>query len=177
MQEPSRLVIDLKSSSQISDLVRPPDEETHREKLKDQVNHLEQEARMVLPGIQALFGFQFVAVFNPSFKSTLAQIDQNLHWLALGMTALATLLMLAPAAYHRQTEPDFITKKFVGMANRCITFSMGALMTGLCIDFFVIGSVISGGRSLSLLISTLLFVSFATLWFVFPQIQKRRLGR
>lgn len=36
--------------------------EVQLESLKDEVNHSEQEARMVLPGIQALFGFQKVEV-------------------------------------------------------------------------------------------------------------------
>ena len=38
-----------------------------KEPLEKVVEHLEEEARMILPGIQALFGFQLIAVFNQRF--------------------------------------------------------------------------------------------------------------
>ena len=39
-------------------------DEVEQESLKDEIANLIEEARMVLPGIQALFGFQLIAVFN-----------------------------------------------------------------------------------------------------------------
>ena len=41
----------------------------YRQSLGDQVNTIEQEGRMLPLGIQALIGFQLVAVFNPGFKT------------------------------------------------------------------------------------------------------------
>ena len=41
-----------------------------------------EEARMVLPGIQALFGFQLVAAFNQRFTE-LSPSNQYLHYVAL----------------------------------------------------------------------------------------------
>jgi hypothetical protein len=38
-----------------------------------------EEARMVLPGIQALFGFQLIAVFNERFKE-LTKDEQLIHF-------------------------------------------------------------------------------------------------
>jgi len=38
------------------------------EGLKEETNNPIQKARMVLPGIQALFGFQTMAVFNSRFN-------------------------------------------------------------------------------------------------------------
>src|SRR5439155_12636614 len=58
------------------------------------------EARVVLPGIQALFGFQFVAIFNTSFQE-LADQEKYLHLAALLLVAIAVALIMAPAAYHR----------------------------------------------------------------------------
>lgn len=37
------------------------DNETTAESLSDSVSHMLEECRMVLPGIQALFGFQLIA--------------------------------------------------------------------------------------------------------------------
>ncbi|MEO7099505.1 MAG: DUF6328 family protein [Luteolibacter sp.] len=40
-----------------------------------------EECRMVLPGIQALFGFQLIAVFNSRFAEALSRTEQSLHLL------------------------------------------------------------------------------------------------
>jgi hypothetical protein len=68
--------------------------------LSEAVTHLLEECRMILPGIQALFGFQFIAVFNASFADKLTSTEQRLHLLALGLVAIAGALVMAPAAYH-----------------------------------------------------------------------------
>src|ERR1043166_1824963 len=67
--------------------------------------YLLEECRMVLPGIQALFGFQLIAVFSPGFAEKLSPIEQRLHLVAIGLVTLAVALIMTPAAYHRQTGP------------------------------------------------------------------------
>ena len=64
-----------------------------------------EEARMVTPGIQVLFGFQLVAAFNERFRQ-LGPIEQALHFVALVLVALSVALIMTPAAYHRISEPD-----------------------------------------------------------------------
>ena len=49
------------------------------------------EARMVLPGIQALFGFQLIAVFNERFRS-LPQFEQTLHYAARMMVGARRII-------------------------------------------------------------------------------------
>ena len=41
--------------------------QTEHESLKDDMRNVLEEARMVLPGTQALFGFQTMAVFSDRF--------------------------------------------------------------------------------------------------------------
>src|SRR6185312_6704027 len=64
--------------------------------------HVLEECRMVLPGIQALFGFQLIAVFNQGFGEKLSQAQQVLHLVALVLTTLSMALVMTPAALHRQ---------------------------------------------------------------------------
>ena len=40
----------------------------HIETLEEEATHATDEARMVLPGIQAILGFQLIAVFNQRFE-------------------------------------------------------------------------------------------------------------
>jgi hypothetical protein len=66
-----------------------------------------EEARMVLPGIQALFGFQLIAVFNERFKE-LAEDEQLIHFSATVLVTIAIGLIMTPAAYHRLAEQTTI---------------------------------------------------------------------
>jgi hypothetical protein len=44
------------------------DPSIHRETLEEEATHATDEARMVLPGVQAVLGFQLIAVFNQRFE-------------------------------------------------------------------------------------------------------------
>jgi hypothetical protein len=78
------------------------------------------ECRMVLPGIQALFGFQLIAVFNSSFSQVLDPFEQKLHLCALFLTAMAIAFVITPAAYHRQTSSSKVTREFIKLASRLL---------------------------------------------------------
>ena len=47
--------------------------------LEKAVTYALEDARMILPGIQALFGFQLVAVFNERFAEIFDETGQALH--------------------------------------------------------------------------------------------------
>ena len=88
-------------------------DQRERLKLSQAAQHLLEECRMVLPGIQALFGFQLIAVFNSGFSEKLSIGEQHLHLLAIALVAMAVALIMAPAAYHRQTDPREVSEKFI----------------------------------------------------------------
>jgi hypothetical protein len=72
-----------------------------------------EECRMVLPGIQALFGFQLVAVFNEGFSDKLTPGEQELHLAAIISTVVAIAAIIAPAALHRQLEAFSVSHRFI----------------------------------------------------------------
>src|SRR5215471_14338102 len=82
-----------------------PDDDCQVESLKDQARTTHEEARMVLPGIQALFGFQLIAVFNRRFID-LDALNRGVYLASLVLIAVAIGLIMAPAAYHRLVERD-----------------------------------------------------------------------
>ena len=61
------------------DGVRVESDSGEQVKLSEAASHLLNECRMVLPGIQAIFGFQLIAVFNERFSKDLESIDQRVH--------------------------------------------------------------------------------------------------
>ena len=135
--------------------------ETQVESLSDSVTHMLEECRMVLPGIQALFGFQLVAVFNSTFWTKLDRLEQVIHYVALGFVACSVALVMTPAAYHRQAKPMTVSKRFLTMSTRLLYWSMYPLMSAILLDFYLIGSLILDSRLLSLLVLLPYQVSFS----------------
>jgi len=80
------------------------DQDNERLKLTDAARYVFEECRMVLPGIQALFGFPMISVFNPGFAQKLTLTQQKLHGVAIAFVVVAIGLM-APAPLHRRADP------------------------------------------------------------------------
>ena len=130
------------------------------------------EARMVLPGIQALFGFQLIAVFNERFHS-LDSSEQDLHYAALVLVAVAIAVIMTPAAYHRMVEQTSVSEFFIRLASWLIAAAMVPLMTAIAFESYVVGVALFGRGMLSIAISAALFCLFAGLWFVLPFSMRR----
>ena len=145
----------------------------HIESLEEQANHAIAEARMVLPGVQALLGFQLVAVFNQRFVAFTSR-EQALHFGAFLLIAVSTGLLMAPAAYHRQTGAGRITAHFVALASRLIMLAMWPLALGISLDTYLIGRLIFEGRGPAVAGSAAVFLMLAGLWFAFPLLARAR---
>jgi len=139
--------------------------------LSEAVTHLLEECRMVLPGIQALFGFQLIAVFNSTFHERLNSIEQLLHLIAIALIAIAVALVMAPAALHRQTSPNAATQDFVTIASRLLLMSMFPLVVAISLDFYLIARLILNNNRVSMLLASGLLVLFTFLWFLLPRVQ------
>lgn len=153
-----------KKSSRVTDREELP--------LPKAMDNLIEECRMLLPGIQALFGFQLIAVFNAAFSTELSSLEQRLHLLAIGLIGISIALILAPAAYHRQIEPLEITQRFIHISTRLMLGSMTALAFSICLDVFLIGRIILHNWLFSLLITGGLLGLFIILWIVLPRSER-----
>jgi hypothetical protein len=136
------------------------------------------ESRMLLPGIQALFGFQLIAVFNQAFSEKLTQGEQQLHLLAIGLVVLTTIIIMTPAAYHRQMEVKQVTESFIHMASKLMLISMLPLSLSISLDFYLVSRLILNNASLSLVLAVVSFVLFILEWLIVPRtgILNRLLG-
>jgi len=126
------------------------------------------EARMVLPGIQALFGFQLIAVFNSTFSEKLSAAEQRLHLLAIILVAISIVIIMTPAAYHRQTGTRTVTQQFIDISTRLMLLSVIPLAISICIEVYLISRLILNDVGVSLVITVGLFVLFVIMWFILP---------
>ena len=127
-----------------------------------------EECRMVLPGIQGLFGFQLVAVFSAHFHERLSHAEQLLHLLAIALTCLAIALVMAPAATHRQTDPCEATVAFIRLSSRLLLWSMAPLALALCVDFYLVARVITGSEAIAWAAAAMIAL-FGWFWYFLPR--------
>ncbi|ABF39012.1 hypothetical protein Acid345_0007 [Candidatus Koribacter versatilis Ellin345] len=119
---------------------------------------------MVLPGAQALLGFQFINVWLGGFD-TISQHAKLTHLASLCSVAIATILLVLPAAYHRIAEAGEDTANFVRFAGRMLLTAMVFLALGICGDFFVIAEKLQFSIIASTAMSGGMLALFLGLWF------------
>ena len=92
------------------------------------------------------------------------------------LIAIAVLLIMAPAAYHRQAERGQISRYFIELASRLLTLALAPLLLGIVIEIFIVARVILQSAAISLVIAAVLLAAFVGLWFVFPYMRRRAAG-
>lgn len=142
-------------------------EKTETLPLSRAVEMLLDECRMVLPGIQALFGFQLIAVFSQRFDAVLSAGEQLVHLVAIALGALAIVLVMTPAALHRRS-PTEVTATFVRVSTRLLLASMVPLALSLILDFYLVALIIAGEPAVAALTAGLVLF-FAAFWLVLPR--------
>ena len=141
--------------------------------LNEAVTHMLEECRVVLPGVQALFGFQLIAVFNFAFAERLSQPEQDIHLVSLALVAIAGALVMTPAAYHRQVCPNHVSTQLLRLGSRFLLASMVSLTIGIMLDFYLIARLILGSETNALIAAIALGAFFAVCWFVVPPVMRR----
>jgi cobalamin synthase len=141
--------------------------EKEQESLKDEMRNVIDEARMVLPGIQALFGFQTMAVFNQRFEE-IADSSKLAYLVALGLLVLAMGLLMAPAAYNRLAERGQVSRKMINLSSRLITTGMIPLLLALTLDVYVVVVAAFDEPQAGVLAALATAILLAGLWFVMP---------
>ena len=131
---------------------------------------------MVLPGIQALFGFQLIAVFNQGFSEKLSAVEQVTHLIALILTVIATVLVMTPAALHRQAEPRQVSERFVWLASNLVLAAMCPLAVAIALDVYVVASVVLRSDAIGALLAVAVLIVFVALWIFVPWREKKRHG-
>jgi hypothetical protein len=137
--------------------------------LDDAAMHLLNEARMVLPGIQALFGFQLIAVFNQGFSQKLSPGEQYLHLAATTLVVVAVALVMTPAALHRQLEPRSVSRRFISLSSRLLLWSMVPLAIGISVDLYLVARIILGTTLPAAMLAALMLLVYLGLWFWLPR--------
>ena len=140
--------------------------------LPQKIEQMLTETRVVLPGVQALLGFQFTAVLTDAFMQLPPPL-RLLHFACLGLMALAMILLMAVPSYHRvvasgEDRPD------VERFGTCMVLgALGPIALAIAPDFYIllVRVEVPAGGALALALLTL--AACAGLWLVYPLLARR----
>ncbi|HYK08425.1 MAG TPA: DUF6328 family protein [Candidatus Eisenbacteria bacterium] len=138
--------------------------------ISQKIDHVLSETRVVLPGAQALIGFQFIAIFSDRFN-TLASSLQYLHMVSLLLIMVCVIFLMAPAAYHRIAQEGEDSEEFHTIASYMILIALLFLGIGLSLDLFITAILITQFFLVSCLITCAILVVFYSLLVVYPLIR------
>ncbi|CUI05922.1 DUF6328 family protein [Massilia antarctica] len=108
-----------------------------RNGLHEEMRNIVEEARVILPGVQALFGFQTIAVFNARFAG-LPSYATLCHLVGLGMVIIAVALVMTPAVYYRVAGPANVSHRMVARSSWLLRCALAPLACGLALDMFTV---------------------------------------
>jgi DMSO reductase anchor subunit len=135
-----------------------------QQRLSDKIKHVLTECRVVLPGSQALLGFQFISVLTESFDR-LPPLSKYIHLASLGLNALTIVLLITPAAYHRLVERGEETEHFHRFASKVLVAALVPLALGLAGDVYVVVQKVSDSQLVSVVAALVVLAVFWELWF------------
>jgi len=147
-----------------SELARQEKNDGDKPDLGDRIKKVLIECRMALPGAQAFLGFQFSIVFAQGFEP-LPRPWKLIHFVSLLATTIATVLLIAPAAYHRIHEAGEDTENFHKVASRLLLAALVFLGPGMAGDLFVVIAKQTQSPGTAGAIAGLLLLAFYGLWF------------
>jgi hypothetical protein len=140
------------------------DAESGGAKLKDKIEQALTEMRVVLPGAQALLGFQFATMLMEGFEKLPAS-SKYVHLASLALIALSVVFLMTPAAYHRIVERGEETEHFHRFASRMLLMAMVPLALGMCGDLFVVARKVTQSATAGIIGAGVMLVFFYGLWF------------
>lgn len=143
--------------------------------LKDKINDVLTEGRVILPGAQAVLGFQLIVMLSPGFDK-LPLGSQYVHLASLALIALSTILLMTAPAYHRIVEHGESTPHFFRFSSRMLLASMVPLAAGMAGDFFVVARKVTHSAPGSVVASVALLAFFYGAWFGYAFFRRARDG-
>lgn len=145
---------------------------TQQEKIDVEMRNIIEEARVILPGVQALFGFQTIAVFNDRFED-LETYAKVCHIVGLAMVIVTVAMVMTPAVYYRACGGN-ATVPMSRISSRMIRGALGPLAIGLALDMFTVIFVASSRLVASVAGGVATFLLLVALWFVLPVLGRKR---
>ena len=143
--------------------------------LTTKIEQMLTEARVILPGAQALLGFQLTVTLTRAF----GQLSNSLklfHVASLCCVAVAIILLMTPAALHRISFAGEDTPSFLTIGSWFVILAPAPLAIGIAGDLYVATSTAATSLTLGAILALAVLSLLACLWYVLPMALRAREG-
>ena len=135
--------------------------------LATKIEQMLTEARVIIPGAQALFGFQFVAMLTTGFDRLPHEV-KLVHAIALGLIGLNVVLLMTPAALHRLSFGGEDSTAFLLIGSAFVIAAPVFLAGGIALEAYVVMQKVDGGKDWATTAAGGSFLVLAALWYALP---------
>ena len=149
-----------------------PDTSSVGTPLSTKVEQVLIEARVIIPGAQALFGFQFIAMLTAGFDE-LPQTSKIVHALALGLVAMNVVLLMTPAALHRLSFDGADSERFLRAASALVIAAPLFLAAGISAESYVVLGKVTDSQVVAAGYAAATFALLIGFWYAVPLIARR----
>jgi hypothetical protein len=115
--------------------------ETRKERVDRELIELLNELRVALPGVQFLFAFLLIVPFQQKVDQV-TDFQRGVYFVALASAALATALLIAPAAQHRLLFRQRDKEALLRRSNRSAVAGLVTLGLAICSALLLVVDVL-----------------------------------
>jgi hypothetical protein len=131
------------------------------------IDQLLTEARLIIPGAQALLGFQLTVTLTKAF-SELPPESKLIHATALCCLGLAVLFLMAPASLHRIAFNGEDDDKFLQVGSWFVIVAPLPLAFAIALDTYVAVGLAVQSTSVAAALAALALAALLGAWYAFP---------
>ena len=125
------------------------------------------ESRVILPGAQAMLGFQLIVTMTDAFDEMLGSV-KYIHFTSLGAVILTVVLLITPAAVHRLSFAGRDDPRFYRIGSWLITAALVPFATGIALESYVAAWRLTSDARWAMISAAGAFAVLITLWYLWP---------
>jgi hypothetical protein len=138
-------------------------EEDEGERLDRELIELLNELRVVMPGVQVLFGFLLTVPFQQRFAEVSA-FQRDVYFVTLLLTAASAAFLMAPSAFHRMTFREGQKPYLIALGTRQVIAGMVLLALAMNGVLLLLTDVLFHSLTVAVTV-TATSALYAWLWF------------
>jgi hypothetical protein len=137
--------------------------EDEGERLDRELIELLNELRVIMPGVQVLFGFLLTVPFQQGFEK-IDPFQRDVYFATLILTAIAAAFLMAPSAFHRLTFRAGQKPYLLRLGTRQMIVGMGALALAMNGTLLLLTDILFHSLTVAITLACSATL-FAWLWF------------
>jgi hypothetical protein len=138
-------------------------DEDEAERLDRELIELLNELRVVMPGVQLLFGFLLTVPFQQNFQKV-DGFQRDVYFATLLLTAASAAFLMAPSAFHRLTFRAGQKPYMIKLATRQTIVGMALLLLAMNGAILLLTDVLFHALTVGIAVGAMVTL-YAWLWF------------